>query len=153
MTHNKIFITNLLNGLYKNIDVYLEKSFKNDATYISFMKGLANAIYKKAKVQEIDLPISVVGVDFQESTPYVMAISNFNDSFVTALHDAYYFAVAIDDYENLRVFDFELDVDNNKNTIYSICEYLKDGTRKVLDTAQLLTKAQFVGSLYRILKD
>jgi len=72
---------------------------------------------------------------------------------VKNVHDAYYFAVTIDDYENLRVFDFELDYDENKNVIYSVCEYLKDGTRKVGTTCKILTKEQFGGSLYEILKD
>lgn len=152
-THNKLFIENLLNELYKNIDYYLEKSFQNDDTYISFMNQLANNIYKKYKISKITLPITGCRVDFQESTKYVIAITDFNSSFVKNVHDAYYFAVTIDDYENLRVFDFELDYDENKNIIYSVCEYLKDGTRKVWTTCKLLYKEQFGGSLYEILKD
>lgn len=57
------------------------------------------------------------------STRYVIAISDFDSSFVKNLYDAYYFAVTIDDYENLRVFDFELDYDTNNKPIYLICEY------------------------------
>jgi len=65
-THNKLFIENLLNELYKNIDYYLEKSFQNNDTYILFMNELANNIYKNYKLSEINLPITGIRVDFKK---------------------------------------------------------------------------------------
>lgn len=151
-THNKIFIENLLNGLYNNIDYYLEKAFKSNDTYIAFMNALANVIYKKLNMKEITLPIQDLKVDFQVSTRCVIAITDFDSSFVNNVYDAYYFAVTIDDYKNLRVFDFELDYDKNNKPIYLICEYFIDGSSKVLQTANFLYKDQFGGALYDILK-
>ena len=153
MTHNKVFITNLLNGLYKNIDPFLDKAYTDDATYISFMNGLANAIYRKLKMTEISLPIISSGVDFRKSTKYVADINRFDSSFVLEDGDAYFFSVAVDEKENLRVFTYELGHDNQNNIVYEFCEYFTNGTRKVLSKNKYLTKEHFASELLKVLKD
>lgn len=153
MTHNKVFITNLYKGLSDNMDEYLAKAFKSNENYASFMNSLANVIFKKMGMPKERLPITTVAVDPQQSTGYVIALTYFDSAFVKEPQDAYFFAVALDDDINMRIFDYELDVDSNKNRIYSFCEYSLNGSRKVLKTARVLSEQQFAKGLYSALKN
>ncbi|MBR2467785.1 MAG: hypothetical protein IKB42_01935 [Clostridia bacterium] len=138
MTHNRAFIKNLLGGLNKNKKLYFEKAFASDKAYKSFMNGLANAIYKKLGMPEIDLPLIYVESDHKKSTPFIIVLHEFNNAFIVERYDAYYAAVFIDDDGKIKLFTYELDYDKDDALMYVCCEYFEDGTRKVYSSRKRL---------------
>lgn len=140
MTHNRMFINHLLMALnkYGNKKMYFEKAFASDEMYKAFMRGVARAIYKKAGMEEIKLPLIWVESDHRKSTPYIIVLHEFDVSFVKERYDVYYFSILIDEVGNLRLFTYELDYTLDNKEQYVCCEYFENGERKEYSTRERL---------------
>lgn len=155
MTHNKVFISNLLKCLSNknNKKMYFDKAFASDEKYKAFMRGVARAIYKKAGMEEIKLPLIVVWSDHKKSTPYILVLHEFDVSFVKERYDAYYFTLAIDDDGGIRLLTYELDYTLDNKEQYVCCEYFESGERKVCSVRDVVNVDAFCSECMKVFEN
>ncbi len=152
MSHNKVFVSNLNKLLKINKELFFGDVIYSSAKYLLFIKELANKLFKSKNMEQIKLPVLDSWVDKGVSTKYGVLITQFEPSFVVENGDAHFFAVAVDENANYKVFTLEVANINQKIHNFEFCEYDVNGKRTLLASNLSLSLHAFGSALYDALK-
>lgn len=152
MSHNKAFVTSLNKLIKLNKELFCSEVIYSLEKYLLFVKELANKLFESRNMQQIELPILDNWADKGVSTKYGVLITQFKPTFVVENGDAHFFAIAVDENANYRVFALEVVNVNQTIQNFEFCEYGVNGTRTVLASNLSLSLHAFGSALYDVLK-
>lgn len=152
MSHNKIFVSNLNRLLKINKDLFFGEIIYSSEKYLFFIKELANKFFESAGLEQIELPILDCWADKGVSTKYGVLITQFDPMFVKENQDAHFFAIAVDENANYKVFSLEVVNANQEIQTFEFCEYDESGNRNVIKSNLSLSLYAFGSAIYDVLK-
>ena len=149
MTYNQLIVNNFFKYFDKYEDQFYDNINKDHADVSVCYEGLSLRIMEGHNVKVIHPPVAN-GMYDDESTEYILCITQYSDNFVNRIGDSQYVAIAVKECE-VRLFTYTL-VEKDGKIIKNFMERFRDGTIKNYGTLKKDTFGSICANLYSVIK-